>query len=224
MASPRPEGRRHKTGTRDSSLVRVDVLQGSRVGITTKVLSVFVAAVLVAATGLVLSLPYLAAPAGYSTSTAGDGLVITPNSSTFFPTGYYSHEVNFSFTHSGDAIVLGNVSFLFVTPSNLETRTFAESGGGNATTTVAVVTADYQCGTSLGQQRYFFAHFNGGRTGTVRLDYCAVLNAALTQSYPRGSSHAWALLQVSRDASPHVALYMAGQWDNVYHVALWVGK
>lgn len=204
--------------------MRVDVLQGSRVGTTTKVLSVFVAALVVAATGLVFSLPYLAAPAGDSTSPAGDRLVITPNFPIFFPGGYYSHVVNFTFTHSGDAIVLGNVSFLYVIPSNLETRTITESGGGNATTTVAVVTADYQCGTSLGQQRFFFAHFNGRNTRTVRLDYCAVLNAALTQSYPRGSPHAWALLQVSRDTSPRVALYMAGQWDNVYHVALWVGK
>jgi hypothetical protein len=222
MASPRPEGRRRKTATRTSSLVTVDARQGPRVGTTTKVLSVFVAALVVAAAGLLLSLPYLAAPAG--DSTAGDGLVITAHSSTFFPRGYYSQEVNFSFTHSGDAIVLGNVSFLYVTPSNLETRTVTESGGGNATTTVVVVTAEYQCGTSLGQQGFFFAHFNGRSTRTVRLDYCAVLNAALTQSYPRGSSHAWALLQVSRDTSPPVALYMAGQWDIVYHVALWIGK
>lgn len=150
--------------------------------------------------------------------------MITSNYTSFFPGGYLSHEVNLSLTHSGDTIVLGNVSFLYFTPSNIETLTMTRIAAGNTTTSVAVVTADYQCGTSMGQRRFFFAQFNGGNAATVRLDYCAVLNAALAQDYPRGSPHAWVLWQVSEDSSPAIALYMAGQWDNVTHVALWVGS
>jgi len=214
MGTPRPE-----------DAEREATLRGSRVGISTKVISVAIAAIIVIATGLFLLLPYWAAPAGNpaSSSASRDGLLITSNASSFFLRGYYSHEVNFSLTHSGEVIVLGNVSFFYVIPSNLETRTMTATTGRNATTTVAVVTAEYQCGISLGQRRFFFAQF-GSSSATVRLDYCAVLNEALNQQNPRGSTDGWALWQVSRDSTPPVALYMAGHGESVNHTALWVGK
>lgn len=200
--------------SRPEDAEREATLRESRVGISTKVLSVAVAAIVVTATGLFLLLPYWVAPAGSPTSSASEGgLLITSNGSSFFPRGYYAHQVNFSLTHSGEVIVLGNVSFLYVAPSNLETRTMTVSTGQNATTTVAVVTAEYQCGISLGQRRFFFAQF-GSSPATVRLDFCAVLNEALNQQNPRGATDGWALWQVSRDSTPPVALYMAGHgWE-----------
>jgi hypothetical protein len=194
-----------------------------RIGIATRLLSVFVAVMMIVATGSVLFLAYLATPAQNSVYSSRDsgGLLVVSSPSTYFPNGYYSHEVNFSLTHSGDAIVIGNVSFLYLTPSNLEMRTTTRATG-NTTTTVAVVTADYQCGTSLGQRQFFFAQLSGN--STVKLDYCLVLNTATAQSYPRGSPHAWALAQVSTGTSPLVAIYLAGTWDRVYLVELWVEK
>ncbi len=77
-------------------------------------------------------------------------------------------------THSGDAIVIGNVSFLYLTPSNLETRTMTRGATGN-TTTVAVVTGK---GTNVSISR-------NGKPYQLLIDQLAIVMAATTISVGR---------------------------------------
>lgn len=154
------------------------------------------------------------------------GLVVTGNASGYFPAGYSSHVMNFSATRSGDVVVVGNYSFLYITPSNLETRTMQVGASGQSSTTVVVVTAEYQCGASLGQRRLFFAQptASGGNT-TFRLDYCLLVNTAIAQGALQGGvPRAWDLWQVTAGATPAAALHMTGSGEYVSLVELCVGK
>lgn len=154
-----------------------------------------------------------------------EGAVVTSDGAMYFAGGYYSHRVNFSLTHSGDVIQLGPYSFLYTTPTNLETRTMTVGSGGAATTTVAVVTADYQCGTSLGQRRFFFVQGLGGADGPAyTLDYCLVLNTAVAQGAVQGGvAHPWDIWQIA-PSSPAVAIHMSGTGESVSLVELCVSK
>ena len=161
-----------------------------------------------------------------STTATNAPSVVTSNTSGYFPHGYNSHEVNFSLTHSGDLIVVGNASFLYVSPTNLETRSMAVGPSASATTTIAVVTADYQCGTSMGQQRVFFVQMlNRDANSASKLDYCLILNTAISQgAYQGGVAHSWELWQVSTALGPAVALHMTGSGEDVSLVELCVEK
>ncbi|HKT22113.1 MAG TPA: hypothetical protein VJR06_05860 [Nitrososphaerales archaeon] len=158
--------------------------------------------------------------------TSQGGLVVTADASTYFPHGYISHVMNFTATRSGDGVVVGNYSFLYVTPSNLETRTMSVGTSGQSSTTVVVVTAEYQCGVSLGQRRLFFAQpLASGVNATFRLDYCLLVNTAIAQGALQGGvARAWDLWQVSAGSTPAVALHMTGSGEGVSLVELCVGK
>lgn len=159
-----------------------------------------------------------------STPSGMGGAVVTSDSSGAFPRGYYSHTVNFSLTHSGDAIVLEGYSFIYSVPTNLETRTLTIGTGAQASTTVAVVTADYQCGSSLGQRRFFFVQAMGSQGVTYTLDYCLLLNSAIAQGALQGGvAHPWDLWEVA-PSSPSVAIHMAGTGEHVSLVELCVSK
>ncbi len=145
--------------------------------------------------------------------------VITSDPAAYFPHGYYSHAVNFSQIANGDSIAVGNASFLYEIPSNLETRTTTTGG----TTTTIVVTAEYQCGTSLGQRLFFYAVL-GNETG-FKLDYCMVLNTAIAQgAYRSSTAQSWSLWEISANAAPRVAIHMEGSGEYVSVVELWVGR
>lgn len=163
---------------------------------------------------------------GHTSSAAANWSVAASDPSTYFPDGYYSQVVNFSSTHDGDAIAVGNVSFLYVTPSNLETRTTASGGAGNVTSTVAAVTAGYQCGTSMGQQRFFFAQVPDGRTANaLKLDYCLLLNTAIANgAHQGGVASPWDLCRISTGTAPTAAVRMTGTGESVSLVELCVGK
>ena len=186
---------------------------------------ILVAVIIVAAVGFFLVVQQPGA-LDSTTTTMGSEPVVTSAYSNYFPNGYNSQLVNFSSTHSGDVIMVGNVSFLYVTPSNLETRTMTVGPTTNPTTTVAVVTADYQCGVSMGQQRVFFAQLPAGHKGeAVKLDYCLVLNTAIAQgAYAGGVAHPWDLWEVSTGLGTTVAVHMTGSGEQVSLVELCVQK
>ncbi len=198
-----------------------------RTRVTTRLLIAVVLVVMMASAAASYMLAsQLPSTLGHTNSAAANGSVVASDPSTYFPNGYYSQVVNFSLTHDGDAIVVGNVSFLYVTPSNLETRTMAPGGAGNATSAVAVVTADYQCGTSMGQQRFFFAQvLDGGTANAVKLDYCLLLNTAIANgAHQGGVASPWDLWQISTGIAPTVAIHMTGTGESVSLVELCVGK
>ena len=185
-----------------------------------------VAAVVIATIMTAAAVAVLFYEAGWGGGTREGGLVVTADAAAYFPDGYDSHVVNFSVTHSGDAVVVRNYSFLYVTPSNLETRTITIGASGQTTTTVVVVTAEYQCGVSIGQRRLFFVQplVSGGNT-TLKFDYCLVVNAAIAQgALQGGAAKAWDLWQVSAETTPAVAVHMAGIGEDVSLVELCVGK
>jgi hypothetical protein len=198
----------------------------SRSGVTSGLPALLLIAVIIIATGATIYLlEQYPTPHPTTTITAAGGTIVTSDASGYFPNGYHAHVLNFSSTHSGDVIVMGNVSFLYVTPTNLETRTMTVGSTG-ATTKVVVVTADYQCGTSMGQQRFFYAQMlNGGSGNAIKLDFCLVLNTAIAQgAYQGGVAHPWALWQLSTGTNPTVGVHMAGSGEDVSLVELCVEK
>lgn len=180
-----------------------------------------VLAVVCLTAGGVLYAVYL--PALPSVTTTGG--VVTSDVSGLFPRGYYSHAVNFSLTHSGDAVVVAGYSFLYTVPTNLETRTMTVGTGSSTSVTTVVVTADYQCGSSLGQRRFFFAHAIGSQNSTTyALDYCLLLNSAVAQGALQGGvPHPWDLWEVV-PSSPLVAIHMSGTGEHASLVELCVSK
>ena len=196
----------------------------AQVGVATAHIALIsVAVIIVAAVGFffLVGQPQAAADSTTTKTMAGEP-VVTPAYSAYFPNGYYSHVVNLSSTHSGDVIMVGNVSFLYVIPTNLETRSMTVGPAGSATTTVAVVTADYQCGVSMGQQRVFFAQpLNGASGDALKLDYCLVLNTAISQgAYAGGTAHSWDLWEISTGLGTTVAIHMTGSGEQVSLVEL----
>ncbi len=202
-------------------------LPEQRAGTGTALLAIFVLAFIVMAAGAVYFIfnpP--ATESSSTTSTGNQSFIVTSDPSPYFSNGYYSHVVNFSRTNPGDVIVVANFSFLYVRPTNLETRTMTMGMGNDKTTTAVVVTADYQCGTSMGQRQFFFVQPVYGGSGTAyRLDYCLLLNTAISQgAYQGGVAQSWDLWQISMGDGPTVALHMTGSGEYVSSVELCVGK
>lgn len=179
-----------------------------------------VLAVVCLTAGGILYAMYLPAPPSGTTVS-----VVTSDPSELFPHGYYSHAVNFSLTHSGDVVVIGGYSFLYAVPTNLETRTMTLGTGSQSSTTLGVVTADYQCGSSLGQRRFFFAQALGAQNSTTyAFDYCLLLNTAIARGALQGGvPHPWDLWEVA-PSSPPVAIHMVGTGEQVSLVELCVSE
>src|ERR1041385_4087976 len=104
-----------------------------RAGTAAAIISLLLVATTVAAISAFFFLVYSPSPNHGSTTTITDEAVVTSDSSTYFPDGYYSRLVNFSLTRSGDLTVVGNASFLYVIPTSLETRTITVGPGGSTT-------------------------------------------------------------------------------------------
>lgn len=154
-----------------------------------------------------------------TTSTATNSYVVTSGPSPYFPNGYESLPVNFSSIRDGDVLVVGATSIRYYLPSNLESRTTTVS----STVTTITTTADYQCGNSLGQRRFFEARLVNG--SEFQLDYCLVLNSAIAQgAYRSSTAHSWSLWQISGGTAPIVAIHMSGQGEYVDVTELWVSK
>jgi hypothetical protein len=134
----------------------------------------------------------------------------------YFPSGHVSNTVNMSRTSNGDVVDVGQTEFFLVIPTNIETRT-TQFGG---TTTVVTVTAEYQCGISLGQRMFFDANLPSNMT--VRLDYCLILNSAVQTMQRSGDfSMSWSLWEITVATYPTVALHMFGTGEHVESVELW---
>lgn len=145
--------------------------------------------------------------------------VLTTSPTPYFPIGYYSEVINFSAINNGSNITVGGTTFRFSIPSNIETRTTTIGG----VSTIITVTADYQCGISLGQRLFFFAQLSND--SEFRLDYCLLLNnAAQEMQRSNNFSMTWSLWQISLNTSPTVAIHMRGMGIDVVVVELWVSK
>lgn len=178
--------------------------------------AVSAAIVAVAALGILSSIPTSNVDDG---STVQGAYVVTPDGSTYFAGGYYSRALNFSQIANGDSLTVGSTSFRYDRPSNLETRTTTTGG---ATTTI-VVTAEYQCGISLGARIFFYARLDNGTE--FKLDYCLVLNTAIAHgAYQSSTAQRWSLWEVSENTTPVVAIHMQGKGEQVSAVELWVGR
>lgn len=137
----------------------------------------------------------------------------------YFPTGYNSKLVNLSQLSNGDLLSIGSVTFQLDYPSNLETMTTSIGG----TSTVITVTADYQCGISLGQRIFFYAKF--ANAAEAKLDYCLILNNAVQIAQRTGNlSTSWNLWQIPLNTSPTVALHMTGNGEHVTLIELWTSS
>lgn len=173
---------------------------------------------LVAGLGLGLS---FATPGVNLTSTTTVDMTVLQNSvlvsdpSPYFAT-HLSKTVSMAGVSDGYTIDVGQSAFRLVVPSNIETRTTQHSG----TTTVVTVTADYQCGISLGQRMFFDAKLPDNMT--ARLDYCLILNNAVQLAQRSGNlSMGWSLWQIPLGTYPVVALHMSGTGEQVGLVELW---
>ena len=154
---------------------------------------------------------------GTSTTTVTQSSILTSDATPFFPTGYASKQVNFSGLSNGSVITVDQIPFWVEFPSNLETRTTTING----VSTTITVTADYQCGVSLGQRRFFHAQFPNGQE--MKLDYCLVLNTAVQIAMRSNNmSMTWSIWQISLNTYPTVALHMIGTGENVASAELWV--
>jgi hypothetical protein len=152
-------------------------------------------------------------------STRSNSYVVTSDPSRYFPSGYDSVQVNFSSIRNGDVLTVGVTPVRYYVPSNLETRTTTVS----STATTITVTADYQCGTSMGQRRFFEARLANG--DDFQLDYCLVLNTAIAQgAYKSGVPQSWSLWEVSMGTTPIVAIHLAGNGETVNATELWGSK
>ena len=153
------------------------------------------------------------------TTTLFQSFVLTGDPTPYFLSGYYAKPVVFSELNYGSNVTVGNTTFQYIVPSNLETRTTTITG----VSTVITITADYQCGTSLGQRRYFLANLPGGNV--VKLDYCLVLNeAACEMQQSNNFTKSWSIWQVSVGTYPTVAIHLAGLGLDPSLVELWVSK
>ena len=149
------------------------------------------------------------------TITVFQSTILVTNPTPYLPTSYNSKVVNFSNVSNGDFITVGTTDFQLVIPSNLETRT--TTLGGNTTT--ITITADYQCGISLGQRIFFDAALSS--KVTARLDYCLILNTAVQiMLRTHNMSATWSFWQISLNTSPTVALHMTGNGEKVTLVEL----
>lgn len=156
---------------------------------------------------------------GISTSTTilTQSSILTSDPTPYFPTGYESKVLNFSELYNGTVINVGQIPFWVEFPSNLETRTTTING----VSTTITVTADYQCGVSLGQRKFFHAELPNNQE--MKLDYCLVLNAAVQSAlHSKNMSMIWNLWQVSLNTYPTVALHMSGYGENVASAELLV--
>lgn len=170
---------------------------------------------LIAVSGLYYGLSSL--QIGTSTTTVTQSSILTSDPMPYFPTGYSSKLLNLSTLSDGTMINVGPIAFRVELPSSIETRTTSTNG----VTTTITVTADYQCGVSLGAREFFHAQFPNG--ADMKLDYCLVLNTAeqVTQRYQNMSMN-WNLWQISLNTYPTVALHMRGSGENVASAELWV--
>jgi hypothetical protein len=150
------------------------------------------------------------------TTTVPQNSLLVSDPTPYFPSGHVSNTVNMSRISNGDVVDVGQAEFLLVIPSNIETRT-TQFGG---TTTVITVTAEYQCGISLGQRMFFDAKLPGNMT--VRLDYCLILNSAVQAMQKSGNfSTNWSLWEITVATHPTVALHTSGTGEHVESVELW---
>lgn len=151
-----------------------------------------------------------------STTTLTQSSILVSDPTTFFPTGYESSVLNFGLSN-GTLITVAQIPFWVEFPSNLETRTTTING----VSTTITVTADYQCGISLGQRKFFHAQFPNGQE--MKLDYCLVLNTAVQMAMRSDNmSIIWSLWQISLNTYPTVALHIIGTGENVASAELWV--
>jgi hypothetical protein len=114
-------------------------------------------------------------------------------------------------------VTIGQTNFRLELPSNIETRTTTLNG----VSTVITVTADYQCGVSLGARRVFHVQLQNGNE--MKLDYCLVLNNAVQiMQRSNNMSMMWSFWQISLNTSPTVAIHMTGIGEDVHQIELWV--
>lgn len=168
-----------------------------------------------------IALYYAAVPATQRTvtTTVTERSILTSDPTPYFPIGYYSTLVNFSELQNGSDLVVGGTTFRFAIPSNIELRTTTVGG----ISTVITVTADYQCGISLGQRLFFFAQLTNNNE--FRLDYCLLLNnAAQMMQQSNNFSMTWSLWQISINTSPTVAIHMEGAGIDAPIVQLCVAR
>ncbi|MDG6998114.1 MAG: hypothetical protein JRN15_03260 [Nitrososphaerota archaeon] len=185
------------------------------------VIGVVLVVVLIAMTGIALYYSTTnASPNTITiTTTSYQGSILTADPFQYFNTGYYTEPVDISRLSDGNNLTVGDTTFQYIVPSNLETRTTTITG----VSTVITITADYQCGTSLGQRRYFLANLPGGNV--VKLDYCLVLNeAACEMQQSNNFTKSWSIWQVSVGTYPTVAIHLAGLGLDPSLVELWVSK
>lgn len=174
---------------------------------------VIVALIAIAGVGVYYSLPQN----GVSTKTVSQSSILASDPTPYFPTGYESKVLNLASLANGNGISVAQIPFRVEFPSNIETRTTTING---ASTTITV-TADYQCGVSLGQRKFFHAQLPNGNE--MKLDYCLVLNTAVQIAQRnQNMSMNWNLWQISLNTYPTVALHMRGSGENVQSAELWV--
>ncbi|MCL5067711.1 MAG: hypothetical protein M1368_05080 [Thaumarchaeota archaeon] len=154
-----------------------------------------------------------------TTVTINERSLLTADPEPYFPIGYNSERVNLTNLQNGTNVIVGVTNFRFSIPSNIETRTTTIGG----VSTVITVTADYQCGISLGQRLFFFAQLQNGNE--FRLDYCLLLNYGVQLAQRSNNlSMIWSLWQISLNTSPTVSIHMVGMGESVNLVELCVSK
>ena len=172
-----------------------------------------VALIAIASTGVY----YSSFQSGTSTATVTQNSILASDPTPYFPTGYESKTLNLSSLANGNVISVAQIPFQVEFPSNIETRTTAINGSS----TTITVTADYQCGISLGQRKFFHAQLPNGND--MKLDYCLILNTAVGMAErSQNMSMSWNLWQISLNTYPTVALHMRGAGENVVSAELWV--
>lgn len=181
------------------------------------IVTVIVVVGLIAVAGTSVYLALIQNGVSTSTTTLTQSSILTSDPTPYFPAGYETKVLNFSGLSNGTMINVDQIPFWVEFPSNLETRTTTING----VSTTITITADYQCGVSLGQRKFFHAELPYNHE--MKLDYCLVLNTAVQLAlHSQNMSMNWSLWQVSLNTYPTVALHMIGSGENVASAELWV--